>query len=322
MINNLSSYILNHQSANSILNKTLSKQINSKEVKNSNLVSDKNEAVSQVLGYGVDKEGFFTSDFNEKASIPKDYKIYAQSMQNIANSLSDKENYLRIFNEVDIAKTLANAYKILSQVVGEDVLNSKESFTYEDIKNFPQAYEFNRQIMQVTQLHQTQADYENANFDFQNKNSMIIYNTFYSKENIFINAQDDNEGFAYSINSHVSKYIDKDGGISKGGLLVALIKSNSYIVEGQSTANGKAQGFDKNMNDYDVEAFIARGGDGSTMFLGGSSISLRSLDDKNEIKEFETQKPIALIELFDKEFKKLLENIQKQAKRKRLDMKV
>lgn len=44
-------------------------------IANNNLVSDKSQAVDKILGYGVDKEGFFTSDFNEAAGLPKDYKI-------------------------------------------------------------------------------------------------------------------------------------------------------------------------------------------------------------------------------------------------------
>ncbi|WP_420358962.1 Cj0814 family flagellar-dependent secreted protein, partial [Campylobacter coli] len=47
----------------------------------SNLVSDKSQAVSKMLGYGVDKDGFFTSDFNEAAGLPKDYKIYAKDVE-------------------------------------------------------------------------------------------------------------------------------------------------------------------------------------------------------------------------------------------------
>ena len=46
---------------------------------NQNLVKDKSQAVSEILGYGVDSEGFFTSDFNEVAGLPKDFKINAYS---------------------------------------------------------------------------------------------------------------------------------------------------------------------------------------------------------------------------------------------------
>ncbi|EFU2516819.1 hypothetical protein HUL58_001339 [Campylobacter upsaliensis] len=47
---------------------------NLKNIKEINSPSDKTQAVDKILGYGVDKEGFFTSDFNEAAKIPKDYK--------------------------------------------------------------------------------------------------------------------------------------------------------------------------------------------------------------------------------------------------------
>lgn len=42
-----------------------------------NLVLDKSESLSEVLGYGVDSKGYFTSDFNKIAGIPQDYKIHS-----------------------------------------------------------------------------------------------------------------------------------------------------------------------------------------------------------------------------------------------------
>lgn len=41
----------------------------------------KNSNSNEILGYKVDKDGFFTSEFNEKAGIPKDFKIHLSSMQ-------------------------------------------------------------------------------------------------------------------------------------------------------------------------------------------------------------------------------------------------
>ncbi|EIA86973.1 hypothetical protein cco69_00005, partial [Campylobacter coli 202/04] len=75
MINNINSYS-NYNYANTFSNTPNTKSSNVIN-KTSNLVSDKSQVVNKVLGYGVDKDGFFTSDFNEKAGIPKDYKIYA-----------------------------------------------------------------------------------------------------------------------------------------------------------------------------------------------------------------------------------------------------
>ncbi|EIA61129.1 hypothetical protein cco16_06131, partial [Campylobacter coli 86119] len=75
MINSINSYS-NYNYANTFSNTPNTKSSNVIN-KTSNLVSDKSQVVNKVLGYGVDKDGFFTSDFNEKAGIPKDYKIYA-----------------------------------------------------------------------------------------------------------------------------------------------------------------------------------------------------------------------------------------------------
>ena len=46
-----------------------------------NLASSKNTNSNEILGYKVDKDGFFTAEFNEKAGIPKDFKIHLSSMQ-------------------------------------------------------------------------------------------------------------------------------------------------------------------------------------------------------------------------------------------------
>ncbi|RAX55064.1 hypothetical protein CCZ01_10030, partial [Helicobacter monodelphidis] len=48
---------------------------------NPNIAKERYEAVDKKLGYGVDADGYFTSDFNEKAGIPKDFRIRAADMQ-------------------------------------------------------------------------------------------------------------------------------------------------------------------------------------------------------------------------------------------------
>ncbi|MCR2107762.1 hypothetical protein CUPS4066_03410 [Campylobacter upsaliensis] len=78
---------------------------------NLNLVSDKSQAINKVLGYGVDKDGFFTSDFNEKAGIPKDYKIYADGLNNFVNNFIKRQPF---YSQIDIAKTIGNAYNSFS----------------------------------------------------------------------------------------------------------------------------------------------------------------------------------------------------------------
>ncbi|EKA7259831.1 hypothetical protein OL244_001963, partial [Campylobacter coli] len=62
MINGINSYS-SYNYTNTFSNNTPNTK-SSNVIANNNLVSDKSQAVDKILGYGVDKEGFFTSDFN------------------------------------------------------------------------------------------------------------------------------------------------------------------------------------------------------------------------------------------------------------------
>ena len=44
---------------------------------------------NEVLGYKVDEDGYFTSEFNEAAGIPKDYKIHSDTLKSLVN-VNDK----------------------------------------------------------------------------------------------------------------------------------------------------------------------------------------------------------------------------------------
>lgn len=78
-----------------------------------NFVSDKSKAVGKVLGYGVDSEGYFTSDFNEVAGLGQDYKIHSKLFE-LAKPLFTSKS---LFNgkathlSIDWAKTLGEYYK-------------------------------------------------------------------------------------------------------------------------------------------------------------------------------------------------------------------
>ncbi|MFB1637770.1 Cj0814 family flagellar-dependent secreted protein [Campylobacter jejuni] len=82
---------------------------------------------------GVDKEGFFTSDFNEAAGLPKDYKIYADGLNNFVNNFIKRQPF---YSQIDIAKTIGNAYNSFSSFVKDKGLG--ESFQEQDLKNLSQ----------------------------------------------------------------------------------------------------------------------------------------------------------------------------------------
>ncbi|ECV6124333.1 hypothetical protein F2439_05680, partial [Campylobacter coli] len=123
MINGINSYS-SYNYTNTFSNNTPNTK-SSNVIANNNLVSDKSQAVDKILGYGVDKEGFFTSDFNEAAGLPKDYKIYAKDIENFVNIQT--KSLLSSYINIDIAKSIGNAYKVFSQLLNDE-LNNKINF--------------------------------------------------------------------------------------------------------------------------------------------------------------------------------------------------
>ena len=232
---------------------------------------------NEVLGYKVDEDGYFTSEFNEAAGIPKDYKIHSDTLKSLVNVNTNSGILKADFKNIDIAKTVGNAYKILSQVVGEDVLNSKESFNKEDLAKFPQGYEYEKSSLKVTKVNKNIYDYASARSAFDDKSGKtymetLFFNSSYHaftttpqykpSTNIFDNNNGgkESENVSVFINPHGERYTNPDGSITKGGLIAAVINSNLDVREGETTVWGKMQGYDKSISGKEyrqkLDAFI------------------------------------------------------------------
>lgn len=249
MINALSSYALNLE----------------QNIKVSTKVST-NQTSSEVLGYKVDKDGYFTDEFNKQAGIPSGYKIHSSTLESLVRIETQPDYMQRAFDSIDILKTVNNAYKILSQVVGEDTLNSKDGFSLDEIRNFPQGFSYNRQSMQVTKIHNSIHEFGSAAADFNGKesNKQMISTLFFNPSfdggdgrqplkpttDIFNNNNGGKENTVIGIfmDPHGEKYTNKDGSITKGGLIAAVINNNLDVREGETTARGKREGYDKSID--------------------------------------------------------------------------
>ena len=238
--------------------------INSKQA--ASLSTATNQTSSLVLGYKVDKDGYFTDEFNKQAGIPSDYKIHSSTLESLVRIETQSDYMQRTFDSIDILKTVNNAYKILSQVVGEDTLNSKDSFSLDEIRNFPQGFEYNRQSMQVTKIHNSIHEFGSAAADFNGKesNKQMISTLFFNPSfdggdgrqplkpttDIFNNNNGGKENTIIGIfmDPHGEKYTNKDGSITKGGLIAAVINNNLDVREGETTARGKREGYDKSID--------------------------------------------------------------------------
>ena len=238
--------------------------INSKQA--ASLSTATNQTSSLVLGYKVDKDGYFTDEFNKQAGIPSDYKIHSSTLESLVRIETQSDYMKRTFDSIDILKTVNNAYKILSQIVGEDTLNSKDSFSLDEIRNFPQGFSYNRQSMQVTKIHNSIHEFGSAAADFNGKesNKQMISTLFFNPSfkggdgrqplkpttDIFNNNNGGKEsvGSGVFMDPHGEKYTNKDGSITKGGLIAAVINNNLDVREGETTAQGKREGYDKSVD--------------------------------------------------------------------------
>ena len=238
--------------------------INSRQA--ASLSTATNQTSSLVLGYKIDKDGYFTDEFNKQAGIPSGYKIHSSTLESLVRIETQSDYMQRAFDSIDILKTVNNAYKILSQVVGEDTLNSKDSFSLDEIRNFPQGFEYNRQSMQVTKIHNSIHEFGSAAADFNGKesNKQMISTLFFNPSfdggdgrqplkpttDIFNNNNGGKEsvGSGVFMDPHGEKYTNKDGSITKGGLIAAVINNNLDVREGETTARGKREGYDKSVD--------------------------------------------------------------------------
>ena len=233
-------------------------------------IADTNDS---VLGYKVDKDGYFMSEFNKDAGIPDDYKIHSDTIKSLVDVRTNKDDFTRSFKVIDIAKTVGNAYKVLTQLVDEKILNSKESFTIDEISKFTQGYEYDKKTLKITKKYDTINAYMSARSDFdprmaQNKDKTMT-TTFYNSStyNYYTNGNklkpstdifDSNSGGKEDLPSGINfnttrdKYTNSDGSITKGGLLIGILNKNLGAVEGETTYFGILDGFDKNIspNDY------------------------------------------------------------------------
>ncbi|EAJ8645198.1 hypothetical protein BSJ65_07255 [Campylobacter coli] len=211
MINGINSYS-NYNYTNNTSN-TKSSNV----IANNNLVSDKSQAVDKILGYGVDKEGFFTSDFNKAAGLPKDYKIYADGLNNFVNNFIKRQPF---YSQIDIAKTIGDAYNCFSSFVKDKGLG--ESFQEQDLKNL------------------SQKDGVNYWQELQSDNAFIW------------KLADKNIADLGS-----NKYQIHDNKISKGGALIAFFINNLSTIKGQTTLLGKLAGLNSDTDNNEIKEFLS-----------------------------------------------------------------
>ena len=258
-----------------------------------------------AFGYGVDSDGYFKKDFNEAAGIPEHIKIHSSTMESLYRASAETpQGALRVFSDIDVAKTIGNAYKVFSQLVDEQILN-KTSFSKDELVNLPQGYEYNRSTLEVSKIHQDVFEKVNADlsFNYQNKNNQMFSSTFYNPvdwsdrynpkfapaTDIFNSANGGKENTEMGLfwDTTAEKYTNSDGTISMGGVLVAMVNSNSYLKEGRATYMGQMQGYDKNVNPEIIQAEYYASSSRSVFDYSDRELSMMSEQRREHIKEMQ-----------------------------------
>ncbi|EFS4708690.1 hypothetical protein HXR75_001330 [Campylobacter coli] len=184
--------------------------------------------------------------------MPKDYKIYAKDMQSFVEWETGDRYFYATHTSIDIAKTIGNAYKVLSQIMPT---TSNASLSEEELTNIPYAFVLDKNL-NVTKTF-TKDEYEKI--DLTQDRINLTFNTFsntgfnkISIDNIFSHSNGD-------VRLNKNAYINKDGSVDKGGVLMALLNSQLYgatslLLEGDTRLFGKIT-TDKNISNDEREAF-------------------------------------------------------------------
>lgn len=258
----------------SILNSTTNSS------KNTNSTQNNNSNSNEVLGYKVDKDGFFTAEFNKKAGIPQDYKIHSSTMQSLVKSQTTTQNffYFANFQSVDIAKTIGNAYKIVSQLLEKSPeLAHKESFSKEDLEDyFPRNYitDSSGSVLRTYTSSEAKEVLDLGGFKVgANEKLNLSFTTLrYTKgivsddefafdgDILHSNMFGGKEGL-YSFDTTSDKYTNADSSITKGGLLVGFLSHNTFaynapspLIAGQTSIQGKINALDKDTSQDEIKS--------------------------------------------------------------------
>uniref|UniRef100_UPI0023F13C01 Cj0814 family flagellar-dependent secreted protein n=1 Tax=Campylobacter cuniculorum TaxID=374106 RepID=UPI0023F13C01 len=111
-----------------------------------------NQAVSMAYGYGVDSQGYMTSDFNKAAGLPEDFKIHKSTLEEIERAAenspgtSNDKKFLGVdkyYTNIDMADTIKQYYNVFSSALDKSFPSDKTSFSEADINSMPSGYAIN-----------------------------------------------------------------------------------------------------------------------------------------------------------------------------------
>ncbi|TEY00510.1 hypothetical protein ELQ16_09180 [Campylobacter sp. US33a] len=182
-------------------------------------------------------------------------------MENFINKQQDDNNYSSTYFQVDIAKTLGNAYKVFSQLVPQ---NSNSSFSAQDLANIPYAFTVDKNL-NVNKTY-TFEEYSKNFLTINHKGSL----TFNTMKNLGVGISvklmpiDAGSIFYNDSIAFIDKNVYKnlDGSVDKGGVLMAFVNNTNFstsyrtfLVKSETNLLGKLINIDGNTNEAKLKEF-------------------------------------------------------------------
>lgn len=221
---NISNSYISNTSSNSILGAALSHIRNKIDTQEEDIEPSVNKtqyifntSYSSEFGFRTDENGFFEQDFNMKASLPFDYKINIKSVQSIAKELLKQDEDLSL-SKLDITSIINKYYNSLKSVEKEFSTNSNDYLSRAEISKLNQGFS--------TQNGNISGELIKIYENISDINEIKRQNKILNPLNLGMKIVDfsfEDAVYNNSNNELLKPYMNKDGDISKAGLLMNFI---------------------------------------------------------------------------------------------------
>lgn len=226
-----------------------------------NKQSETNQAVSMAYGYGVDSQGYMTSDFNKAAGLPEDFKIHKSTLEEIERYSEDNQHnkelkeYLgisKLYTNIDMADTIRQYYSKFNQIINHSFNDTnKTSFSEADLESLPKGYSIsypNFDFVNYSLDDQTITNYYNQEQLKEAKELELLAHIDMDIERTDFTPQSmQNQNLPADIardtfNPDMSVYSKNEKGeYPKEALFMSFLKSRNNIVRGITLTGGNTQ---------------------------------------------------------------------------------
>ncbi|MBX1885467.1 hypothetical protein [Campylobacter peloridis] len=182
------------------------------ETKNQNI--DYKITYASEFGFRIDEQGFFEKDLNKSAKIPLDYAINVKSVREISKQLIKLDENLN-YNKIDLPRLLNTYHNTLKTINPQFQSNDNDFLSKAQISELNQGYSYNYEG-KILKIYTNTKELQEAKENNKNLNTLMLDNKI------------GDFAFTWSIentasNPIIKPYINKQGEVSKSGLLLNYI---------------------------------------------------------------------------------------------------